>query len=51
MKEEKTDALNGTGRFSPSRREFLTIHLFHKRTAPRISMFGPGKWPPGPLPG
>jgi hypothetical protein len=38
MKEEKTDAPNGTGRFSLSRREFLAIHLFHECAAPRVVM-------------
>ena len=50
MKEEKTDGLNGTGRFSLSRREFLTIHLFYERAAPPVGMFSRGKGPPGPLP-
>ncbi len=39
MKEEKADAPNGTGKFSLSRREFLTIHLFYERAAPPVGMF------------
>jgi hypothetical protein len=50
MKEEKMDALNGPGKFSLSRREFLTNRLFHECAAPRVGMFGQGKGPPGPLP-